>query len=74
MPMALMSSELMPDSAKTACVANFKFVHQSSGFCSAHPGLMAMIFASVFGKKADDTHLPLSAFTRLALTDELPMS
>ena len=30
--------------------------------------------ANDLGKKAEDTHLPVSAFTRLAFTDELPMS
>jgi hypothetical protein len=33
-----------------------------------------MIFASVFGKKAEETHLPVSALTKLAFTDELPIS
>jgi len=72
--MALMSAASTRASANTACVASFRFSHQFSGFCSAHPGFTAMISASVFGKNAEDTHLPLSAFTKLALTDELPMS
>ena len=61
-----MSSAFTPDSANTACVASFKFSHQFPGSCSAQPGFTAIISASVLGKKADDTHLPLSAFTRLA--------
>ena len=72
--MALISAALTPDSVIIACVDNFKFSHQLSGSCSAHPGFTAIIFASVFGKNAEDTHLPVSAFTKLAFTDELPMS
>jgi len=74
MPIALISAALTPDSVIIACVANFKFPHQLSGSCSAHPGFTAIMSASVFGKNADDTHLPVSAFTKLAFTDELPMS
>jgi hypothetical protein len=33
-----------------------------------------MMGASFSGKKAEDTHLPFSALTKDALTDELPTS
>ena len=36
--------------------------------------LVKMYLGGEFGKNADDTHLPVSAFTKLAFTDELPMS
>ena len=74
MPMALMSPAAIPDSERTDCVESFRFSHQSSGSCSAHPERTAIMPASVFGKNAEATHLPVPASTKLALTDELPMS
>jgi hypothetical protein len=74
MPMALMSLASTRDSERMDRVESFKFSHQLSGSCSAHPGRTAMMPASVFGKNAEATHLPVSASTRLALTEELLIS
>ena len=72
--MALISSLSTLDSTKTACVATLKYSHQLSGFCSAQPNRTDKMGASFFGYNAEATHLSLSASTRLAFTDELPMS
>jgi hypothetical protein len=64
----------MPDFSMTDRLASFRFSHHIAGSCSAQPGLAAWIGISLFGKKSDATISPVSAFTRHAFTDELPIS
>jgi hypothetical protein len=72
--MALMSAGDTADSEMTREVASLRYSHHDDGSCSAHPGFTAIIGASDSGKKAEATHFPLCESTRLAFTDELPIS
>ena len=72
--MARISVESMCEVASTSAVADFRYCHQSSGFCSAQPLCFDIIGASLLGKKVLATHLPVSASTMQAFTDELPIS
>jgi len=74
MPMAAISSPFTPLSAMIFWSDCFAYFHHDSGSCSAQPALTAIIGASFSGKKAEATHLPLSAFTSDAFTEELPTS
>ncbi len=72
--MADMSRGSTFDSAMMASVASRRCFHHSEGCCSAQPVRTEIISASVLGKNAVLTHLPVSALTREAFTEELPMS
>jgi hypothetical protein len=50
------------------------WVHQTSGCCSAHPGLTLRISISFAGEVAEQTTFPLSISSREALMEELPIS
>src|SRR5690554_383091 len=73
-PIPLIFETSTRDFLMTDAFASFRFSHHMAGSCSAHPGCAADIGISVFGKKSEATICPVSALTKLALTEELPMS
>ena len=48
-PIALISAGSAAEAFMTSAVAAFRDSHHEEGSCSAHPGLTAMIAASVLG-------------------------
>ena len=72
-PIAAISAGAGQDD-RTSAVACLRFSHHSRGSCSAHPACFETIGISCFGQNAEATHFPVSESTRLAFTEELPMS
>ncbi len=71
---AWMSAGLTPDCCNTDALASFRLFHHISGSCSCPAHLNGLYAHFVFGKKSEATVFPVTASTRAAFTDELPMS